>query len=109
MQADTASLPRARALELSPRAFRRLALATAISLYVIVVSGAVVRLTASGLGCESWPGCEAGSFFPASDHHAFVEFGNRAVSIFPILLTLATAIGALFVRGLPRWAACVAV
>jgi cytochrome c oxidase assembly protein subunit 15 len=99
---------RVRAFELSPPAFRRLALASAISLYVIVVSGALVRLTASGLGCESWPGCEAGRFFPAADHHAFVEFGNRVVSLFPITLTLLTWLGALRTEGVPRWAVWVA-
>ena len=41
--------------------------------------------------------------FPEKDYHSFVEFGNRLVSIFPILLSLATATAAMFVRGLPRW------
>jgi cytochrome c oxidase assembly protein subunit 15 len=92
-----------RAFELSPTAFRRLAVASAVSLYLIVISGATVRLTASGLGCESWPGCEAGSFFPASSHHGFVEFGNRIVSLFPIVLTLAAWLGARRVTGLAGW------
>lgn len=83
-----------RARSLSTAAFRRLAVASAVALYVIVVSGATVRLTSSGLACESWPGCEPGSFFPASSHHGFVEFGNRVVSLFPIALTLAVWLGA---------------
>jgi cytochrome c oxidase assembly protein subunit 15 len=88
---------------LSTTAFRRLAVAAAISLYAIVVSGATVRLTSSGLGCESWPGCEPGSFFPAASHHSFVEFGNRVVSLFPIGLTLAVWLGARRVPGLAGW------
>jgi cytochrome c oxidase assembly protein subunit 15 len=83
---------------------RRLALASAVSLFAIVTSGATVRLTGSGLGCEGWPGCSPGAVFPEKDYHSFVEFGNRVVSIFPIVLSLATAIASSFVRGLPRWA-----
>jgi heme a synthase len=108
VQVETSRLARVRSFELTPGAFAVIGLAAAASLYVIVVSGAVVRLTASGLGCESWPGCEAGSFFPASDAHAFVEFGNRVVAIFPLTLTLATWIAAARTDGLPRWVTWVA-
>ncbi len=76
---------------MSPRGFRRLAVATAVSLYVIVITGSLVRLTGSGLGCEGWPGCEEGAFFPEEDYHAFIEFGNRVFGIFPITLSLLTA------------------
>lgn len=89
--------------ELTAARFRKLALASAVSLYVIVTSGATVRLTGSGLGCEGWPGCSPGAVFPEKDYHSFVEFGNRLVSIFPILLSLATATASVFVRGFPRW------
>jgi cytochrome c oxidase assembly protein subunit 15 len=58
---------------------------------VIVVTGSLVRLTGSGLGCESWPGCEEGAFLPAADYHAFIEFGNRVVGIFPITLSILVA------------------
>jgi len=97
-----------RGFALAPVTFRRLAVAAAVSLYLIVVSGALVRLTASGLACESWPGCEAGGFFPAADGHEPVEFGNRVVSLFPIGLTLATWLAGLRTPGLSRaavWAA----
>jgi cytochrome c oxidase assembly protein subunit 15 len=76
---------------MTPRRFRQLAVATALALYVIVVTGSLVRLTGSGLGCEGWPGCEEGAFFPAADYHAFVEFGNRVFGIFPITLSILTA------------------
>jgi heme a synthase len=82
------------------RRVRWLATATVISLYVIVITGSLVRLTGSGLGCEAWPGCEEGAFFPADDSHAFIEFGNRVFGIFPITLSLLTAWAA---RRLPRW------
>ena len=99
---------RVRGFELTPSLFRKLALASAVSLYVIVVSGATVRLTGSGLGCEGWPGCSPGAVFPEKDYHSFVEFGNRLVSVFPILLSLGTAIASHFVRPLVSWARVVA-
>ena len=95
-------LARPRRLELTLGAYRRLAVASAVSLYLIIISGAVVRLTASGLGCESWPGCEAGSFFPAESYHGWVEFGNRAVALLPITLSLATAAAAWRTPGVTR-------
>ena len=62
-------------------------------LVVIVATGATVRLTGSGLGCEHWPGCEPHHFEPKS-FHSYIEFGNRVVAFFTILVTLATAIAA---------------
>jgi heme a synthase len=103
MHVESSPLARVRSLEISATTFRRLALASAVSLWVIVVSGATVRMTGSGLGCESWPGCEAGSFFPASGHHAYVEFGNRVVALFPLSLTLLAWLAAARARGVPRW------
>jgi heme a synthase len=103
MAVESTRAVRVRARELSPTGLRRLAVATAVSLYLIVISGSLVRLTSSGLGCESWPGCEAGSFFPEESHHAFVEFGNRVFSLFPIVLSLALWIATWRASGLPRW------
>ena len=85
---------------MSARRVRWLALATVVSLYLIVITGSLVRLTGSGLGCEGWPGCEEGAFFPEDDSHAFIEFGNRVFGIFPITFSLLTAWAA---RRLPRW------
>jgi heme a synthase len=65
-----------------------------------VITGSLVRLTGSGLGCEGWPGCEEGAFFPEEDYHAFIEFGNRVFGIFPITLSIVTA---WFARRRPRW------
>lgn len=106
---QTSTIARVRSSELSPAAFGRLAAAAALALYLIVVSGAVVRLTSSGLGCESWPGCEAGAFFPESGHHAWVEFTNRIVSLFPIGLTLLAWLGARRTTGLPPWVTALAM
>ena len=100
---STTLLARARRLELSPETFRRLALTSAFWLWLIVVSGATVRLTNSGLGCEHWPGCTAGNPLPSKSYHSFIEFGNRLVSAVTIFATLVACVGARFTPGLPRW------
>jgi heme a synthase len=90
--------------EVSPAAFRTLALGAAASLYLIIITGTTVRLTASGLGCESWPGCQAGRPFPEKDYHSYIEFGNRLVGGVVIIATLLVALAAIRVPGLPRYA-----
>src|SRR5213080_3063023 len=92
MQVETTAAGRARAFALSPAWFLRLAALELFALWVIVATGAAVRLTASGLGCRHWPGCEAGHPLPAKDYHAFIEFGNRLVGGVTIVLTLLVAI-----------------
>jgi len=58
----------------------------------IVVTGGVVRITGSGLGCAEWPRCEPGSFVPTSgvfnDLHAAIEFGNRLLTFLVLAATL---------------------
>ena len=88
MHVESTQLRRVRELSLSPTAFRRVALASAIMLWLIVGSGAAVRLTGSGLGCEHWPGCTAGDPFPSSGYHSFIEFSNRIVAFITIVTTL---------------------
>jgi cytochrome c oxidase assembly protein subunit 15 len=92
-------LPRVRTL--SPRAFLGLSLASCAALFVVVTSGAFVRLTGSGLGCENWPRC-GDKPYPEQGFHAWVEFGNRLVALTGLLLVLATWLGARKVVGLPR-------
>src|SRR6476619_6592392 len=104
-----AASSRARSFELSATTFRRLAGLAVFALWLIVSTGAVVRLTRSGLGCEHWPGCEPGRPFPEKDYHAYVEFGNRLVGGVTIFVTLALATGAWFTRGLARWVRWLAV
>jgi heme a synthase len=66
-------------LAVTPIQFRRVAYATLTALTLIVMTGAAVRLTDSGLGCENWPKC-GGTPLPPLSSHALIEFGNRAVS-----------------------------
>jgi heme a synthase len=109
MHVASTRLARLRAFELSPVAFRRIAGATVLALWLIVSTGAVVRLTSSGLGCEHWPGCQPGQPFPEKDYHSFIEFGNRLVGGVTIALTLALALAAWRTPGLPRWTRWVAL
>ena len=70
------------------------------ALCLIVVTGAGVRLTDSGLGCPDWPTCNGHHLVSAWQYHAVVEFGNRVVTV---LVTVAVA-GALLAawRRVPR-------
>ena len=64
---------------LTPAQYSRVAYAALAALSVIVLTGAAVRLTDSGLGCENWPKC-GGTVLPPISSHALIEFGNRAIS-----------------------------
>src|SRR5262245_59610837 len=66
---------------LSPRAFQVLTLVNVVLLVAIIVSGAAVRLSDSGLGCADWPRCSPEQFVDvASSHHALIEQLNRLFS-----------------------------
>jgi cytochrome c oxidase assembly protein subunit 15 len=101
MESSAHPLGRVRDFTLSAGGLRRLAVASAVMLVVIMVSGATVRLTGSGLGCEHWPGCAEHHFEPKT-YHSYIEFGNRVVAFFTILFTLAAWLGTIFARA-PRW------
>jgi cytochrome c oxidase assembly protein subunit 15 len=105
----TNAATRLRSFEISTSLFRTLAITSATALWLIVVTGATVRLTSSGLGCESWPGCHQGQPFPANDVHSFIEFGNRLVGGVVIVATLITALAAFRVPALPRFTRWLAV
>jgi cytochrome c oxidase assembly protein subunit 15 len=91
---------RARVPAVTVERFVWLAAAAAAALFLVTVSGATVRLTGSGLGCENWPRC-GDTFLPEKDFHAYVEFGNRVVAFTVGLATLLAALGA-WRAGLPR-------
>ncbi|WP_416428743.1 COX15/CtaA family protein [Paenarthrobacter nicotinovorans] len=63
-------------------AVRRLALLSLIGQTILVVTGGAVRLTASGLGCPTWPRCTNDSLVntPEMGIHGFIEFGNRLLT-----------------------------
>lgn len=75
--------------------FRWFALASFISMIVIVLSGAAVRLTGSGLGCPDWPTCFKGRITGSWSIHPLIEYGNRVVTVTLICVTVATLVAAL--------------
>jgi cytochrome c oxidase assembly protein subunit 15 len=86
----------------SARTFLRIALSSCVALFLVITSGAFVRLTGSGLGCENWPSC-GDKPYPEQGFHAFVEFGNRMVALVGIVLTLVAWLASRWTTGLSRW------
>jgi cytochrome c oxidase assembly protein subunit 15 len=84
------------------RTFQRTAIATLVLLWLVVTTGALVRLTASGLGCPHWPTCQANGIVPQDSSHALIEFSNRTISGIAMLAAVATAIMAYRVAGVDR-------
>ncbi len=65
-----------------------------VALTLIVLTGAAVRLTGSGLGCPTWPKCY-GNLYPPLNSHAVIEFSNRVISV-PVVIAAGLAwVGAL--------------
>jgi len=84
------------------------ATASLMALGLVVASGAFVRLTGSGLGCDNWPRCGQ-TPFPAADFHALVEFGNRIVALTGLLVSMAAWLASRRVESLPQWVRHVAL
>ncbi|MFE5589788.1 heme A synthase [Streptomyces sp. NPDC056549] len=66
----------------SPRTLRRAALAAVVMSVLIIVTGGAVRLTGSGLGCDTWPKCTDDSLIvtPEQGYRGAIEFGNRMLT-----------------------------
>ena len=81
----------------------RVLLANLVVEVLIVVTGGLVRLTGSGLGCPTWPQCVPGSYTPvphqAEGWHRYIEFGNRTLTSVVSIAAIAT------VYAVWRWAA----
>ncbi|MGH2843518.1 MAG: COX15/CtaA family protein [Solirubrobacteraceae bacterium] len=67
-------------LEVNEKQFRIGAYLTLALMIAVVLTGAAVRLSDSGLGCATWPDCVGGHLTPPSGIHAAIEFGNRVFS-----------------------------
>jgi heme a synthase len=79
---------------LTPAQYAIVAYAALIALTLIVLTGAAVRLTGSGLGCPTWPKCY-GNVYPPLNTHAVIEFSNRLLTV-PVSLAAGLAwLGAL--------------
>jgi cytochrome c oxidase assembly protein subunit 15 len=79
---------------LTPRQYLFVAYCALVALTLIVLTGAAVRLTGSGLGCPTWPKCY-GNLYPPLKTHAVIEFSNRVLTV-PVVLAAGFAwLGAL--------------
>ncbi len=78
----------------TPAQFVWIAYGALVALTLIVLSGAAVRLTGSGLGCPTWPKCY-GNVYPPLNTHAVIEFSNRLISVPVVLAAGAAWVGAL--------------
>lgn len=90
----------------------RWAWASLIANTVIILTGGLVRLTASGLGCPTWPKCTDESFVPHAElgWHGVIEFGNRLLTYVLIAIAIGTFVAVLrwdkrtaFSRNLALW------
>ena len=81
------------------RWMRGVFIANLVAQAAIIVTGAVVRLTGSGLGCPTWPECVEGSYVPvarqAQAWHKYIEFGNRTLTFILGVIAIATLVAGL--------------
>lgn len=94
----------------SDRAVRVVALAAVVANAVIVLTGALVRLTGSGLGCPTWPECGAGRYVVTDAYgiHGLIEFSNRMLTFLLTAVVAAAVVAAIgrrpWRRALVGWA-----
>jgi cytochrome c oxidase assembly protein subunit 15 len=88
-------------LEISPERYAQVTMVALAALALIVLTGAGVRLTGSGLGCPDWPKCYGGTT-PPLESHAVIEYGNRLLTGFVGFAVIAASVLAWFRRPY-RW------
>jgi cytochrome c oxidase assembly protein subunit 15 len=86
-------------LDPSPVIMRRIALAGVLASAAIILTGAAVRLSQSGLGCPDWPQCTARSLVAGGDSgdsliHRWIEFGNRLVTVAIFIIAVIVSVAA---------------
>jgi cytochrome c oxidase assembly protein subunit 15 len=83
---------------ITPAAYRKATFAALVSLAVIIETGALVRLTDSGLGCADWPNCSSTKLVDVSSRHAAIEQLNRFFTGVVALAVIAAVLGSLVRR-----------
>jgi heme a synthase len=87
--------------QISPHRYAQVTAVALAALALIVLTGAGVRLTGSGLGCPDWPRCY-GQAVPPLDSHAVIEYGNRLLTGFVGIAVIAASVLAWFRKPF-RW------
>ena len=84
-------------ISITPVKYQKVARISLFLLAFIIVTGAAVRLSGSGLGCSDWPTCENDQLVAeVDDIHAMVEFVNRVITGFVALAVMIAVLGSLF-------------
>ena len=77
--------------------FLRISRISLVSLFAIIITGSLVRLTGSGLGCADWPQCSRTKFVDVSTGHAAIEQINRLFTGVVSAAVIAAVLGSIFV------------
>jgi cytochrome c oxidase assembly protein subunit 15 len=83
--------------QLSQQSFLAISRISLVFLYAIIITGSLVRLTGSGLGCADWPQCSTTKFVDVSTGHAAIEQINRLFTGIVSAAVIAAVLGSLFV------------
>ncbi len=83
-------------MRISPERYRNITAIALGLLMVIVVTGAAVRLTGSGLGCDDWPRCNDQQLVDVSSGHAAIEQVNRLFTGLVALAVILAVLGSLW-------------
>ena len=81
---------------LSAERYTTIAFVAKSLLFVVVFTGAAVRLTGSGLGCPTWPECTASSIYASLNTHGVIEFTSRVLTSFVAAGAIAAWLRAFF-------------
>jgi cytochrome c oxidase assembly protein subunit 15 len=82
-------------LQVTPQLYEKVALVALAALALIVLTGAAVRMTGSGLGCPDWPTCAQGRIVAPLETHALIEFVNRTVTGIVSVLVIVAVLASL--------------
>ncbi|MCB0966056.1 MAG: heme A synthase [Ilumatobacter sp.] len=83
-------------MQISPARYRTIAIGALVALSAIIVTGAAVRLTNSGLGCDDWPNCNSRSLIDVSSKHAAIEQVNRLFTGIVGVAVIAAVLGSIW-------------
>jgi len=84
--------------EISNSTFLKISRLALVFLYLIIITGSLVRLTGSGLGCADWPRCSSSKFVDVSTGHAAIEQINRLFTGVVSGAVIAAVLGSIFVK-----------